>query len=119
MTGALVKLLRESHGLEVSTLAARANIRLAALQAIEAGTKVPTTRELVSLGRVLNVAPERLAPMAAGSLEALPEWQGLRESLYQHGQRYGMADVQKYLVVMVHAWGREVARVKQTERKTS
>lgn len=117
MIGHLIALLRKSHGLDVNLLAARANVKPSSILAIEAGTKEPTTRELLSLARYFNLTPEDLAGLPAPGLEQIPEWRKLKEALFQHGEEFGMADVKKYLVVMVHAWGKELTTIKRLARK--
>lgn len=117
MTGHLLKLLMKSHGLTPSLLAARANVRQSSLEAILSGTKEPNTREASHLARYFGLAVDDFTNLPTPALDSLPEWQSLRESLFQHGRRHGWKGVSEYLVVMVHAWGREVARYNMQSRQ--
>lgn len=117
MTAHLLRLLMKSHGLTPPLLAARAGVRQPALEAILAGAKTPSTREAKQLADFFRIDLTDLVALPTPSLDGLPEWQKLSESLFQHGRRYGWKPIQDYLVVMTNAWGRELARLKLMERR--
>jgi hypothetical protein len=116
MTGFLVKLLMESHNMTPALLAARANLPLAAVEKIVAGSKPNiTTREITRLAQALNVKAEALEVRPAPGLESRPAWRILQEEMFQAGNRYGWENVDKFLVVVNHTWGREVAHHRAAE----
>lgn len=88
-----IGLLMKSHDLTPVTLAARANVGTAAMGAILSGTKKPNTRESKGLASAFNLSLEDFGGLPTPELDAMPEWQALRESLYRHGARHGWRGV--------------------------
>jgi transcriptional regulator with XRE-family HTH domain len=107
-----IQLLAQAKGLPPNVLAARANVRPGKLDAILAGTAEPTLSEKARLARALGVALTDLATLPAPGVENDPLWLEIRETL----EGFSARDRHEYLVVMRHALGREVARIKMTRR---
>lgn len=105
----LIELLAKAKGLSPNALAARSSLGEDKVKAILAGSADPTTRQTARLALALGVAVTDLMVLPAPGVDSDPLWLEIREVL----EKFSPKDRHDYLVVMRHALGREVARIKR------
>jgi len=70
MLGAAIRSIRESRGLSVSELSARAGVNSAFLQGLEDGRRNPSWKVVVMVAAALHVQPSVLVALAENVSEA-------------------------------------------------